>query len=41
MRAGRIVKGAFSIHNHVADNVLLENGGHLDINIWFGKQDDY
>ncbi|EZJ78753.1 putative ATP-binding component of a transport system domain protein [Escherichia coli 1-182-04_S3_C2] len=27
--SGTNSEGAFSIHNHVADNVLLENGGHL------------
>ncbi|MCV4821108.1 AIDA repeat-containing protein, partial [Escherichia coli] len=27
-------EGAFSIHNNVAENVLLENGGHLDINAY-------
>ncbi|EIO62548.1 putative ATP-binding component of a transport system [Escherichia coli TW11039] len=32
--SGTNSEGAFSIHNHVADNVLLENGGHLDINAY-------
>ncbi|WP_153682774.1 AIDA repeat-containing protein, partial [Klebsiella pneumoniae] len=27
--SGTNSEGAFSIHNHVADNVLLEHGGHL------------
>ena len=29
--SGTNSEGAFSIHNNVADNVLLENGGHLDV----------
>ncbi|EFA2309183.1 AIDA repeat-containing protein, partial [Escherichia coli] len=32
--SGTNSEGAFSIHNNVADNVLLENGGHLDINAY-------
>ncbi len=34
--SGTNSEGAFSIDNHVADNVLLENGGHLvHKRIWF------
>lgn len=29
--SGTNSEGAFSIHNKVADNVLLENGGHLEV----------
>ncbi|EOU5292245.1 AIDA repeat-containing protein, partial [Escherichia coli] len=32
--SGTNSEGAFSIHNNVAENVLLENGGHLDINAY-------
>lgn len=34
MVSGMNSEGVFFIYNYVVDNVLLENGGYLDINVY-------